>query len=251
MASRTPISAGNWKMNLRNAEADALSAGLVGIDQIDGVQVVLAPGFLQLGRVAAAFEGQRIGIAGQTMHEADSGAFTGEISPLQLRESAAWVILGHSERRQYFSETDVALHDKIVAALEHGLQPIFCVGEQEAERELNRTEAVLKRQMDALRDVNIPLGFVVAYEPVWAIGTGKAASDTEAQEACQYLRQLLAQLAGREIADSCRVLYGGSVKPDNVGTLVAQPDIDGALVGGAALDAESFLAVTRAIAQTS
>ena len=250
MASRTPISAGNWKMNLSNDEADALCAGLAGIDEISGVQVVLAPGFLQLGRVASAFQGQRLGVAGQTMHEADSGAFTGEVSPVQLRESADWVILGHSERRQYFAETDAGLHDKVLAALAHGLQPIFCVGEQEEERELNRTEAVLKRQMDALQGVDIPLGFVVAYEPVWAIGTGKAASEAEAQEACQYLRQLLVHLAGREVADSCRVLYGGSVKPDNAETLAAQPDIDGALVGGAALDAESFLAITRAIAQT-
>ena len=250
MASRTPISAGNWKMNLGNAEADALCAGLAGIDEISGVQVVLAPGFLQLGRVAAAFEGRRVGVAGQTMHEAENGAFTGEISPVQLRESAGWVILGHSERRQYFAETDAGLHDKAVAALEHGLQPIFCVGEQEEEREFNRTEAVLKRQMDALQGVDIPLGFVVAYEPVWAIGTGKAASEAEAQEACQYLRQLLVHLASREVADSCRVLYGGSVKPDNAETLAAQPDIDGALVGGAALEAESFLAITRAIAHT-
>ena len=248
MASRIPISTGNWKMNLTNGEADALCKGLTGIDEISGIQVVLAPGFLQVGRVAAAFQGTRVGVAGQTMHDADSGAFTGEVGPLQLRESAGWVILGHSERRQYFGETDIDLHAKVLAALRHGLQPIFCVGEQEEERELNRTETVLKRQMDALQGVDLPLGFVVAYEPVWAIGTGKAATEVEAQEACEYLRQLLVHLAGREIADSCRVLYGGSVKPENAETLSAQPDIDGALVGGAALDADSFLSITRAIA---
>ena len=252
MAGRTPISAGNWKMHRTNAEADALSAGLAEIGAIDGVQVVLAPSFLQLGRVRDRFAGTGVGIAGQNMHFADEGAYTGEVSASQLAEVADWVILGHSERRQYFCEDDSSLNRKVVVAMAHGLQPILCVGERLEELEAGRTEAVFTRQVqDGLKDVAIPSGFVIAYEPVWAIGTGVAASAEEAQEAASLIRELVAGLSDAATADAARVLYGGSVKPENVGEYASQADVDGALVGGAALDAESFLAITQAIAASA
>jgi triosephosphate isomerase len=247
--SRTPISAGNWKMNGTNAEVDALCDGLVAIGGIDGVEVVLSPSFLQIARVAAKFEGSGVGIAGQNMHAEEKGAFTGEVSAPQLKEIANWVILGHSERRQLFGEQDSALNGKVQAALAHGLKPILCVGETLAQREAGEMEAVLQRQVtEGLRDIHVPDGFVVAYEPVWAIGTGKAATEVEAQEACAFVRGVVADVTTDAKAASVRVLYGGSVKPDNAATLAAQPDIDGALVGGAALDADAFLTITRAIA---
>ncbi len=255
MAERTPVSVGNWKMHLTAAEADRLCEGLrgggneTGLHDIDGVEVVLAPGFLQLARVRERLAGTEVGVAGQNMHFAEEGAYTGEVSPGQLAEVADWVILGHSERRQHFCEDDASLNRKIVAALRHGLRPILAVGEREEERRSERTEVVLERQVTgALQGVAIPEGIVIAYEPVWAIGTGQAASGEQAQAAAGLIRGLLARLAGEERAQSARILYGGSVKPDNVAEFAAQPDVDGALVGGASLDAEAFLAITRAIA---
>ena len=247
--SRIPISAGNWKMYGTNADADALCAGLHGIDQISGVEVVLAPSFLQLPIVAAHFAGTSVHIAGQNMHTKPSGAFTGEVSPLQLAEIADSVILGHSERRQFFCEDDQALALKLVAAVEHALIPILCVGETEAERENRRTNTVLTRQVaTALGDNPAPPVLVIAYEPVWAIGTGQAASPDEAQQAAAHIRSVVADQLGSDVAEVTRVLYGGSVKPDNVADFAAQPDVDGALVGGASLDPDAFLAITRAIA---
>ena len=183
MAQRTPISAGNWKMHLSDAAADELCRALLagGIDRIAGVQVVVAPGFLQLGRVRGHFaraDRGGVGVAGQTMHARDEGAFTGEVSPVQLAEVADWVILGHSERRQYFCEDDGALHAKVASALAHGLRPILCVGETVEERDAGRTAAVLTRQVGlALEGIELPDDFVIAYEPVWAIGSGRAATD--------------------------------------------------------------------------
>ena len=189
MAQRTPISAGNWKMHLSDAAADELCRVLLagGIDRIDGVQVVVAPGFLQLGRVRGHFaraDGDGVGVAGQTMHARDEGAFTGEVSPVQLAEVAGWAILGHSERRQYFCEDDGALRAKVASALAHGLRPILCVGETVEERDAGRTAAVLTRQVGlALEGIDLPDDFVIAYEPVWAIGSGRAATTEQAQEA--------------------------------------------------------------------
>ena len=254
MAQRTPISAGNWKMHLSDAAADDLCRALLagGIDRVGGVQVVLAPGFLQLGRVRGHFArtGESgVGVAGQNMHSRDEGAFTGEVSPAQLAEQADWVILGHSERRQYFCEDDGALRAKVAAALSHGLRPILCVGETVEERDAGRTAAVLTRQVgQALEGVDLPEDFVIAYEPVWAIGSGRAATTEQAQEAAAQIRELVRGQAGDAVAEGCRILYGGSVKPANAGDFAAQPDVDGALVGGASLDAEAFLAITRAIA---
>ena len=246
---RTPISAGNWKMHGTNAEAQALCDALSGLSDIDGVTVVLAPAFLQLAGVAERLRGSGVGVAGQNMHFADEGAFTGEVSPRQLAEVADWVILGHSERRQYFCEDEAALQQKLQAAFAHGLQPILAVGERAQERQADRTEAVLRRQLrGALEGVELPQGFVVAYEPVWAIGSGSPASGEQAQEAAALIRRVLAELQGEALAASVRILYGGSVKASNIAEFAAQPDVDGALVGGAALDAEQFLAITRAIA---
>ena len=253
MAARIPISAGNWKMYLIDAEADDLCNDLLDstlpIQEIAGVEVVLAPAFLQLPRVSSRFAGTGVGIAGQNMHAQPQGAFTGEVSPTQLRDVASWVILGHSERRQYFGETDVALQMKVAAALSHGLRPILCVGERLDERQAGQMQTVLTQQVTAALDgIDLPDGFVIAYEPVWAIGTGKAATAEQAQTAAATIRGLVAGLAGIARADSLCVLYGGSVKPDNVAAFAAQPDVDGALVGGAARDAAAFLAITQAIA---
>ena len=236
-------------MHATNAEADALCEGLRGIDAIAGVEVVLAPAYLQLARVADRFIGSGVGIAGQNMHFEEQGAFTGEVSPRQLAEVADWVIIGHSERRQYFCEDDRSVNAKVRAAQSHGLKPILCVGEQRTEREAERTEAVLRRQLhDGLDGLELPPGFVVAYEPTWAIGTGIPATGEVAQQVSALIRDLLAELQSPEIAETARILYGGSVKAENIAEFVAQPDIDGALVGGASLDAEQFTAITRAIA---
>ncbi len=252
MTPRIPISAANWKMHKTNAGADALCDGLRGIERIPGVEVVIAPGFLQLARVAARLRPAGIGIAGQNMYFAEEGPFTGEVSPVQLAEVADWVILGHSERRQYFAEDDAMLRRKVAAALAHGLRPLLCVGERLDERETGHTNAVLQRQLTgALAGVDLPPGFVVAYEPVWAIGSGRAATPEIAQETAAFVRAVLAGLAGAERAAAARILYGGSVKADNVAAFAAHPDIDGALVGGASLDAQAFLAITRAIAGAS
>lgn len=246
MADRTPISAANWKMHLTDGEAEALCRGLGGIEEIAGVEVVIAPGFLQLGAVRRGVD-RRVGIAGQNMHDAAQGAFTGEVSPAQLAELASWVILGHSERRRLFCEDDQALRAKLAAAKAHGLAPILCVGESQAERDEGRTEAVLGRQLLIL-DADSPGDLAIAYEPVWAIGSGRAATAAEAQASAAFIRGRLAESLGGERAASTRILYGGSVNADNAGEFAAQPDLDGALVGGASLDADSFTAITRAIA---
>ena len=246
--TRRPISAANWKMNLSSAEAVALCKALAQLGDPGDVDVVIAPSPSLLPTVAAALgESPAIRIAGQNMHHADSGAFTGEISPLQLAEFADWVILGHSERRQYFCEDETALQAKLAAAKRHGLTPILCVGETQAERDEGRTDAVLNRQLSILGPES-PDDLVIAYEPVWAIGSGEPATPETAQEVAGSIRAKLAALIGTERAASARILYGGSVKPDNVGAFAAQPDIDGALVGGASLEADSFIAITRAIA---
>ena len=208
-----------------------------------------SPSFTQLGLVWDFWCGTGVHIAGQNMHTQPSGAYTGEVSPVQLAEVADWIILGHSERRQFFCEDDQALALKLRTAETYGLTPILCVGESDAERENKRTANVLTRQVSiALGDDPAPNGLVVAYEPVWAIGTGKAATPDEAQSACAHIRSVLSDKLGAEAADAVRILYGGSVKPDNIAEFMSQSDVDGALVGGAALDADAFLAITRAIA---
>jgi triosephosphate isomerase len=253
MPDRIPLVAGNWKMNKTAPEAVQLVEELLPLIEERGeTEVTLCPAFTALRAVADAIDGHGIGLAGQNMHDEPSGAFTGEVSaPMLLDAGADAVILGHSERRQLFGETDEALARKLPAALEAGLRPILCIGETEAERDGGQTEAVLRRQLEA--DLaQLPEGrlaeIVVAYEPVWAIGTGKTATAEIAEEACAFVRAVLSGLDS-DAAGAVRVLYGGSMKPDNAAELLSQPDIDGGLIGGASLEAEQFAAIIRAAAR--
>lgn len=250
MSNRRPYIAGNWKMNKTGFEAeDFVFALLPQIAGEDIAEVVICAPFTTLHNVIDSSRGTRIKVAAQNMHEAESGAYTGEVSAGMLRDlDVRAVVLGHSERRQYFNETDAALAKKVAVALENELEPILCVGETDEQREAGETEAVLKTQIEAgLADV--PAGrladVVVAYEPVWAIGTGKVASDEQAGEACAYIRSLLAAIDA-DAAENVRILYGGSMKPDNAAGLLAQPDIDGGLIGGASLVADDFAKLVAA-----
>ena len=247
---RRPLIAGNWKMNKTVAEAEEfIQALLPRVSGVSRVDVGVCPSFLSLQAMVDSTRGSPVQVFAQNMHHQDSGAFTGEVSPPMLAETGAYgVILGHSERRQMFGETDKALALKVPAALEAGLVPILCVGETEDEREAGDTERKLRHQVqeDLARVPNDRLGAVViAYEPIWAIGSGRVASAEQAQEAIAFVRALVAD-RDRDQADRTRVLYGGSVKPDNVDELLAMPDVDGALVGGASLDPEGFAAIVAA-----
>jgi triosephosphate isomerase len=247
---RTPLIAGNWKMFKTIREAVALVTALRGrVAEVAGVEVVVAPPFPALAPVSAALEGAPIGVAAQNLHWEREGAFTGEVSAAMIREAGArWVIVGHSERRTLFGERDETVNRKVRAAITATLTPIVCIGETLEERETNRTLEILDRQIKAGLD-GVTGGelaeMVLAYEPVWAIGTGRTATPVQAQQAHEHIRARLTQWFGRDAASRCRVLYGGSVKPDNVSELMAQPDVDGALVGGASLDVESFTKIVR------
>ncbi|MFN7955096.1 MAG: triose-phosphate isomerase [bacterium] len=249
--ARTPFIAGNWKMHGRAAEARALAQALKAkIGSIDGVDVGVAPPFTALELVRAEIAGSRILLGGQNLHEEPKGAFTGEIAAGMLVDAGCgFVIIGHSERRQYFGETDAGVAKKLRAAAAAGLVPIVCVGETLAERESGRTEAVIEGQirgaLTGLGESEAP-GLVIAYEPVWAIGTGRTASPEQAEEVHAKIRGWLGQLLGASRAAQTRIQYGGSVKADNAKALLSQPNIDGALVGGASLDAASFEAIVRA-----
>ncbi|MCW3063778.1 MAG: triosephosphate isomerase [Solirubrobacterales bacterium] len=248
--NRTPLVAGNWKMHKTIAEAEEyIQALLPRVSDVDGVEVGICPSYLSLQPLVDSTRGSRVAIYAQNMHEAEHGAYTGEVSaPMLVEVDVHGVVLGHSERRQYFGETDRALAAKVPAALAAGLQPILCVGETEDEREAGDTERKLRHQVqEALArapDDRIP-DVVIAYEPIWAIGTGIVATPDQAQEAIAFVRALV---AGRwpEQSERVRILYGGSVKPEGAGDLIAQPDIDGFLVGGASLDPEAFAAIVRA-----
>jgi triosephosphate isomerase len=244
---RRPLIAGNWKMYKTVPEAVALTNEVrAGVTRTD-LDVVLGPPFTALHAVAASVTGTSIGVAGQNMHAENEGAFTGEVSPLMLRDAGCThVILGHSERRQLFEETDEGVARKTEAAFRHGLTPITCVGETLAERESNRTNEVVERQVErALRGLPADLvaRLVIAYEPVWAIGTGRTATPLQAQEVHAFIRARIGLSHGEPAARAVRILYGGSVKPDNIGALMAEADLDGALVGGASLTAASFLKI--------
>jgi triosephosphate isomerase len=247
---RTPYIAGNWKMHKTVAEAEAFIAALLPrISSTDGVDVAICPPFTALGAMVDSTRGSRVQVIAQNMHEADSGAFTGEVSAPMLSElDVHGALLGHSERRRYYNETDRALQAKVPHALEAGLLPVLCVGETEEEREAGETERRLRHQVrealeqvadDRLADV------VIAYEPVWAIGTGRVATPDQAQEAIAFVRALV---AGRDAgaAERVRILYGGSVNDENAAELLALPDVDGALVGGASLDPATFAAIVEA-----
>lgn len=247
--SRTQLIAGNWKMYQGGKFAVDLAKGVVErCAPITGVEVVVAPPATALYTVSQAVAGSRVEVAAQNLYPQDEGAFTGEISAPMIKEAGCrWVIIGHSERRQYFGETDQSVQEKTAAAMASGLKPIVCIGETLAEREAGKTLEVVFRQLDAFIDDLVGnSGFgVIAYEPVWAIGTGKVATLDQAQEVHAAIRQRLAQKSPK-LAEITRVLYGGSVKPDNAKGLLDCADIDGALVGGASLKADGFAAIVAA-----
>ncbi len=248
MAERTPYIAANWKMHKTVAEAAEFVDALLPRIAATQNDVVICPPFTALTAVVERRYGTAVKVAAQNMHEEGSGAFTGEVSaPMLVELDVEAVVLGHSERRQYFNETDEALARKVPAALAADLEPILCVGETEGARDAGETEAVLERQLQAdlaaLESRQID-SVVIAYEPIWAIGTGRTASPEQAQEACSYIRDVLRMRGADDSA--IRILYGGSVKPGNAAELLALPDVDGALVGGASLDAEEFAAIVEA-----
>jgi len=248
MANRKTLICGNWKLNNGGASGLKLAEDVAKASQGVTAEVVVAPPFTALAAVASMLEGSHVEVSAQNMYPKDSGAFTGEVSaPMLLEAGCKWVILGHSERRQYFGETDQSVKDKVTAAMAAGLKPIACIGETLPEREAGKTLEVCFRQLDAFAEVLLKNpGFgVIAYEPVWAIGTGKVASPEQAQEVHAAIRQRLAAL-NVELSEKTRVLYGGSVKADNAKELLGCPDIDGALVGGAALDAAGFAKIAQA-----
>jgi triosephosphate isomerase (TIM) len=247
---RRPIVAGNWKMNTTIDEGLALVESVRPlIEEIGSVDRVVCPPFVSLHAIADRLKGSDIAVGAQNMYLEPKGAFTGEVSASMLAGLVRYVILGHSERRQYFGETDEIVAKKIRAAQEVGLAPIVCVGETLAERHWGATESVLRRQVHTALD-GLPgiEGLVVAYEPVWAIGTGRAATTDDANEGCRFIRVEIEALFGEDVAQCVRIQYGGSVTPDNAVEYFSQPDIDGALVGGASLVAESFAGIVRAAA---
>jgi triosephosphate isomerase len=242
--------AGNWKMYKTAAETAAFfEAFRPLVAAREDRDVVICPPFVDVPAAVAAAEGSRVGIGGQNLYWAKEGAFTGEVSArMLLAAGCTWVIIGHSERRQYFGETEETVNQKVLAALEAGLNPIMCIGEQLAERETGKTEPVLLAQMKGgfgKMTAEQVSKITIAYEPVWAIGTGKTATPQMAQEAHRYIRSMVARQYGFGPAGQVRVLYGGSVKPDNAKGLMEQQDIDGALVGGASLDAASFASIVN------
>ncbi len=248
--TRKPLIAANWKMYKTPAQAQEFVKNFLPlVAKHERDEIVLCPSFTSLSVVIAAVTGSGVAVGAQNMNAAEEGAFTGETSPLMLKAIAAThVILGHSERRQYFGETDEIINKKLHAALKHELIPIVCVGEVLAEREGGHTEEVLLRQTrGVLAGITAAQAapIVIAYEPVWAIGTGKTATPQIAADAHKVIRSEVAKLVGAEVADSLRILYGGSVKPDNATTLMNEVEIDGALVGGASLDAQSFAKIVN------
>jgi triosephosphate isomerase (TIM) len=251
--SRTPFIAGNWKMNKTIAEAEAFIAALLPqVYDTEGVEVVICPPFLALQAMVDSARGSRVGVYAQTMHEGDSGAYTGEVSAAMLSEiDVDGVVLGHSERREYCNETDRALQQRVPKALEAGLVPILCVGETEEERERGDTERKLRHQVQEGLD-KVPIErlpeVVVAYEPVWAIGTGLTPSSEEVQDAVAFVRALVEGF-DKAAGQAVRILYGGSLKPANADELLGLPDVDGGLIGGASLDPGDFAKLVQAAAR--
>ena len=245
---KKPLIAGNWKMYKTASEAVALVQTIkAAAHTVSDVAIVVCPPFTALSEVSKVLSGTSIALGAQNMYSAPEGAFTGEISPTMLKDlGCRYVILGHSERRQYFKEDDILVHEKLKTALKYSLIPIVCVGETLAERDAKKHFDVVKTQFDEsiarLEKEDIPK-VVIAYEPVWAIGTGKTATPDQAEQMHSYIRRLLNERYGQEIGNKISILYGGSVKPDNVKVLMGQPEIDGVLVGGAALDPGSFASI--------
>ncbi len=247
---RLPFMAGNWKMNKTTGEAIDLVRELkAAISGVKGVEVAVAPPFTALYAVCKELEGSSIRLAAQNLYWEEKGAFTGEVSPLMLKEVGChYVIIGHSERRQFFGETDETVNRRIKAALAQGLKVIFCIGETLKEREEGKTFSVIERQVeDGLKNLSDKemKNMVTAYEPVWAIGTGKTATPGQAEEVHRFIREKIEKLYSREVSEEIRIQYGGSVTPENIKGLMEQANIDGALVGGASLKAESFSKIVR------
>jgi triosephosphate isomerase len=247
---RTPIIAGNWKMHKTVKEALVLATQLRELlVDVTTVEAVLCPPFTALYAVREVLNGSPIHLGAQTMHWEKQGAFTGEIAPAMLKDSGCeYVIIGHSERRQYFAETDTTVNKKMKAALANGLVPIMCVGETLEQREADTTESVVRHQVQSGLEgltAEQAAGIVIAYEPIWAIGTGRTASADEANAVCILVRRTVADLFGPASAEKVRIQYGGSVKADNIAELMSKSDIDGALVGGAALDAVGFSNIVK------
>jgi len=247
---RTPLFAGNWKMFKTVHEAVAFAKEFKGVvKDVVGVDIVLAPPFTAVHAVAEAVRASNIAVAAQDVFWERDGAFTGEVSAAMVREAGAeYVLVGHSERRRLFGETDVAVNRKLIAALAADLTPIVCVGESLAERESGKAESVVKTQLTGgLTGLTVSdmERIIIAYEPVWAIGTGKTATPEQAQEMHGFIRAVLAGTHGADTANATRILYGGSVKPENIAELMSQSDVDGALVGGASLEAESFAKIVN------
>jgi triosephosphate isomerase (TIM) len=251
---RTPVIAGNWKMFKTPHEGVAYIRELAALTKgVTTVELVVAPPFTAIHAVADAAHATAIEVSGQNLHWEREGAFTGEVSAQMLRAAGAtWVIIGHSERRTLFGETNDTVNKKLMAAIAAQLRPIVCIGETLAQRDASETMAVLDRQiregLDGITGEQLT-SIVLAYEPVWAIGTGRTATPQQAGEAHAHIRQRLRQWFGVDAADRCRILYGGSVKPDNIAALVAEADVDGALVGGASLDARGFADIVKKAAR--
>ena len=250
MKNRRPLIAGNWKMYKTQGEAAETAKQLVRyVGTFTDIDMMIAPTFIALSAVFAAIKNSPVALGAQNLYWEDEGAYTGEISAPMLKSAGCqYCIIGHSERRQYFGETDETVNKKIKAAIKAGLQPVLCVGETEKERESGQTLSILDKQIKKGLEglVSEQLDWlIIAYEPVWAIGTGKTATDDQAQEVHQFIRSLVKNNFDQALSDSIRILYGGSVKPDNIASLMAMPDIDGALVGGASLSAESFSQIIK------
>lgn len=250
---RKPLIAANWKMNTTPAEAVELVKGILpGLSGIVGVEILVCPPFISLVPVSAVLHETQVMLGAQNCHFEERGAFTGEISPLMLKGICLYVILGHSERRNLFGETSQVVNKKVRAALKAGLKPILCVGESLADNEAGKTADVvgtqIRHSLEGIRDAG---GLVVAYEPVWAIGTGRAATATQANTTIKMIRDVLATLVGKQTADMTRILYGGSVTSANASEFMAQPEIDGALVGGAGLKSAEFVSIVKQTAEAT
>jgi triosephosphate isomerase len=244
---RVPLIAGNWKMNTTVSEAvELVNEMRQGLDEIANVDKVICPPFISLAAVRELIKGSSIKLGAQNLYFEEKGAYTGEISPLMLADLCEFVIIGHSERRQYFNETGEIVNKKIRAALRVKLKPILCIGESLEENEAGRTEAVIAGQIrSSLAGIDFVAGLIIAYEPIWAIGTGKAATGRQANKTIGFIRQNIAKLYNEDLAQEMRILYGGSVTADNAAEFIDQPEIDGALVGGASLKADQFLSIVK------
>ena len=244
---RIPMIAGNWKMNTTLSQAvELVTAMKAGLDKVTGVDKVVCPPFISLSPIRKLLKGSTIKLGAQNVYFEEKGAYTGEISPLMLAGLCEFCIIGHSERRQYFNETGVIVNRKVSALLKVGLKPILCVGERLEENEAGKTQSVIAEQLESsLLNIDTINSVVIAYEPIWAIGTGKAATAAQASETISYIRHTIARLYSDESAQDTRILYGGSVTADNIAEFIGDKEIDGALVGGASLKAEQFLHIVK------